>query len=1275
MAEPAFPTREELVDRFRAQNATEAFRRAQQENERLRSYFEKQGVDPEVAEPRDSLFMRALDTIATPGQWVTGAVAKLAQLPEYSDRSFIDAAKLGAEKNITTSDIFRGMGWDNEDWLTGKIPRAVLGFAGDVVLDPTSWLSIGAKGVKVGSKALSELPVALKEGGEATARQLADNLVQQATKASKTELRTRLLQGAEATGKNWREFLSSEPNQKLYKELLGAEQAKAAGAASSVFNEAAQAVRYAGRELPQDTKLFNLDGVEELIPAGSKIPEAIQAAREARVRSKLGLADDVPLDALFDDAAIRLTSPIRSGSQDIPVLTEASRKLFKYLDGPLYNAKLKVGKGLQTAIKAAGNYSKANEGTVSGSIAAAGKGIAEAAQAFPKLFSQKLSAGGKLNADLIEQHRVARAALVHEANSAVRPFMELAQSVGLTDEEFTRLLRASQAGKSAQLDQFGQRVARAPGFASQIVNDEQRMNQAIQATLNTLAPEKQGVAKQILDQMRFDMDRMAQVEHEAGALKSVVSAYLPGLMKKEGGNFAKAAENFDDPSFSFAKTFSSIADAENQGFNPETNIWKLWAYRNYEHKKYFADKEFLERTAFEVGIPKELMDKVKVLVAAKNENVSREALSWLASKDLQVESGDIHKLFSGADGLPVFRNEAGEIMSPQNYDSLAQRVTLEGAEGDEARKIAAAAGINFTPEQRADVEKMYGLYDAWKQGLTGRAGESIVTRAGGDVASPRFMKLVGKDLSPDDKKFFDGVIPGYFKNALEEGLDTRSWLRAHADRLKSDGRTLESSQLYKIHKFYTSWVKTLKKGALQWWPSYHFGNITSIPFLQAEEIPVLESLGDALSFRSLAKMQELMKGKMSIVQKGTGRLLSADQLRNEALQYGFANKGIEPLDVAEAMGEVMDAMGKQAPKFTAKAWNLLGKYNEVTGKASGIVETFGREQLYYKLRQRGYDPVGAAETVQRLMTNYQGGKTEFERRILNNTIFFYSFGKQQAVNTFVNMVKKPGVLTQQLHAIDGVRELLMDPNAVPLPEDLEAEAATIRSRETPARFIGRSDAGLPLLMTGVGMPFDAASQFLNLKMPKNATFGEVLGALGDSTLRSLQLQASALNPVLKKPIEYIFNKNLFFDKPITDVTMRKFASISGSLNSILGYPTDSVPSKFLDATAKELLNASDNGDGTWTVSPARLAFLSVAVPGLERGVTQMNAFQNPATSSAQDWARLLTRTKVMEVDPAKSRVYEENKRLRGAAEELNLATSKRKLAQRRALLAAQEQES
>lgn len=108
--------------------------------------------------------MTVLDVMQRPQYMVTNVLDELTDDSKSSFKDVLFAAVNGltGERKSSVTDTFNNLGWENDSskkwWQGGNLVRNVAGFAGDVLLDPTTYLSGGslslAKGL--GAKSVGE---------------------------------------------------------------------------------------------------------------------------------------------------------------------------------------------------------------------------------------------------------------------------------------------------------------------------------------------------------------------------------------------------------------------------------------------------------------------------------------------------------------------------------------------------------------------------------------------------------------------------------------------------------------------------------------------------------------------------------------------------------------------------------------------------------------------------------------------------------------------------------------------------------------------------------------------------------------------------------------------------------------------------------------------------------------------------------------------------------------------------------------------------------------
>ena len=324
----------------------------------------------------------------------------------------------------------------------------------------------------------------------------------------------------------------------------------------------------------------------------------------------------------------------------------------------------------------------------------------------------------------------------------------------------------------------------------------------------------------------------------------------------------------------------------------------------------------------------------------------------------------------------------------------------------------------------------------------------------------------------------------------------------------------------------------------------------------------------------------------------------------------------------------------------------------------------GREHVFYNLIREGSSPESAASLSKSMLIDYAHGKTKFERNVLNNLFFFYSFARGQATNTLHAMMAAPGAISLQAHTIDAFQSALKDPNS-PAPPDIDGAVQSLRSSETGGRFLGMSTKGLPIVLSDIGLPIQDLTRYVNPKLPTKMTWKSLAEAGDDSVRRSIQTTIGQVNPLLRAPMEMAFNKNLFFDRPLDDATLRKIPTWENAITQLAPFAYSAVPKEVfqqLDKDTKTVFGGRDNGDGTMTINPWAMAILSNFVPGAGRALSTVKNLANPNIPWEDRAQRLLGSGKVQEIDPQKSMLWDRKRQLDEYIQRHALPTSRRDLA-------------
>lgn len=1247
----------ERIANITQKRASDSYRRLQGENDRMEYFLRRIGEKP--PEETKGFLSTALDILDTGGQFVRGGIASALGVEGYEKDNVLEGAIRGTQNDLTVGEILRKKGILKDH----SFLRAAAGFVGDVVTDPLTFLTFGGGlGAKIGGKTVSRKGIKVagkKIAGEAVTpvslhRQLADDIL----KKGRVDIENAVKLGRK-----------TESEGKIALDILEA----------SADADAAEGFKLAKSLLAQKKK-FGRIAPEQITPELKKS----FAAREKVIRDMLDLAADQPIEDLFATPAIRFSNPfagaipfgpggkrigILSRNADIPGITPGSEKVLELLGGKLYNARAVVAKGGSKALKQLRKTGGPGEFLA---------GIIEGAGQVPSLFSKNIQAGGKAVAETIDEHQVAKAFMRKdvelELGARFAKFRELAgdQADPLL-ERMTQMMQGALRPRKSALDAV-RRGEKAALQAADYFEDPKLLDKVrgiLKAELDSTVPGLGDEALKLVDMARADFDEFAKIEEGYGLLSNTIEGYIQNAYETPvGAKIADAAKKAGEslmangrPRFTLERTFAKMDDAfVERGLIPKYNFQERLAARTIAHRSALAERDFFERLGFEFGLDRQTYKTIDALVRSKNERVADAALEFLDRAGFDSENIRTG-LVDGKDALgsttagvkqlakrggleesaiPAglkLRDSKGNFATPEviaNYRRVAfdQSIQVDAAARAAAKHELTRMGL---AEGHDDlIESMGAFYNEYQKGLLGRAGETLETRAGAELVNENFRKFIAKNADEESARFFRGILPKSLVSVINDSFEQKTILKQMTQNMRGKGHARVADALDKFTDGYIGWVNNLKFGATQVWPSFHLRNLGSAQFLGTQEASILGEQLNPLKFLETYALRN-MKGQM--IQEGTGAVLDAKKLINEARRFGFLNEN--PMHIADIIEDHATILSKLGNKLPGK---------KLLGKMSNHIENIGREHLYFQLRKAGYDPKSAANRVGDLMVNYARGKTRFERDIVNNMIFFYSFARATTVNQLNALITRPGALTAQLHAIDGVKEFLLDPNAVPLPRDEEQEITTLRGSETIPRFIGRGESGNPIFLQNVGMPIEEVSRFVNLKVPGELSAGAIVDAGVESAQRTANTIVASASPPLKVIMENIIaKKNFYFDRPIDDRTLRKFPMWGEDVPKLLPYDFKLIPKPVWDSlnkATKEVLNGRSNGDGTMTVDPHRLALLGVLVPGADRFRSQYGALSKKGVSDKAKILRLFSGVKAVEVEPEKSRVYDKNRRLK-----------------------------
>jgi hypothetical protein len=244
---------------------------------------------------------------------------------------------------------------------------------------------------------------------------------------------------------------------------------------------------------------------------------------------------------------------------------------------------------------------------------------------------------------------------------------------------------------------------------------------------------------------------------------------------------------------------------------------------------------------------------------------------------------------------------------------------------------------------------------------------------------------------------------------------------------------------------------------------------------------------------------------------------SGQALWDLADQYGIVGRALGTMDVAEVAGEAAGKLLRPAQKGI-KGTLAKGLYGQdpvsSAGRAVGrTIEDNARLAHFVEKLSTGLSPMDAARSVKEVLFDY-GSLSAFEKKYFRDRMFFfYTFARKNIELQTKTLMQQPAKHAFFAHLAGGTPRLQGEGKYM---SDYEQEILNI-----PTPF--RNKEGQPYQIRGLGSPMEEA-------------FGP-LGApgvgIGNRISRLASRAASRLSPLINTPYELAFQKNLFFNTPIT----------------------------------------------------------------------------------------------------------------------------------------------
>jgi hypothetical protein len=276
----------------------------------------------------------------------------------------------------------------------------------------------------------------------------------------------------------------------------------------------------------------------------------------------------------------------------------------------------------------------------------------------------------------------------------------------------------------------------------------------------------------------------------------------------------------------------------------------------------------------------------------------------------------------------------------------------------------------------------------------------------------------------------------------------------------------------------------------------------------------------------------------------TGNVLSdVSGIEDAASVRGLYTGASNEPSVGQAARELLTGrQGRSWPEFANDFFSLRGVgitqparsrntnpllvLNDSVGQS---VEDMLRTGTFLNQTRKGVDPGVAGDTARLTQLDYSPESfTGFERNFMKRLMPFYSFQRRILPSIAENLIYRPGgVQGQTIRAITRASEPNQD-NFV--PEHLRQSAAIPLPDDWPSILGGSPGEGLQRYITNIDLPFEST---LNMFTP--GVGATVTSRIADAAAKTGSNILGQTSPLLKAPLEYITNRQLYTGREMSDL--------------------------------------------------------------------------------------------------------------------------------------------
>lgn len=1142
------------------------------------------GLNPQEAEPRESLFMRGLNALSYPLHGALGVMDAIVS-GDIGSADVGTGWQRGEDENLTGSEYLR----KHHVLSDSPIARGLAGFGIDMIADPVTWLSLGTGSVaKVGGKALTEAGAALHATGVSRLAALG---------VTDTIEQSKMLEEA---------FRAMDIAKDATSQI---EKYRKAGASADAI--AAESSRFASAEdvyssvFKSDEVLGNDIFAKPTLNIGKDLPFLGHLTGEAIAPSAEVLNDAGPIGKALRTAGY-IFSPGHLDVAKIELpdnLLNAFSNIRNFANAQLANtgaalAKIPlVGEPTVALAKGFGNAYDALSSEMArifNQKALIGEGSANAREEFLNLKAAAPSMAMDRTVNILGAENLTKTDKLKDAYLLIDSLAKDATLKGPLDKEKTfNLLKKMSYGQEASDGDLAElrNVFQTP-LDAQGLTPELYFRSGLQTALQSpdLDPEVKDIAQRIVN----GMDQLSLQEAEKGIDHGFLEYYVTHKYLDPERNPFSYASGASDAKFTKARSYDTIADAFNQGGKiADTDVANLLKWRIQKSITLQGQVDFAHRLAIEHGVPQQLVTSLYKEAALDPGGIAAQALRRYHFEPPTLDWDGIKDTAISAERQKMYQKALG---------------------GDpEAQKLMTKNLAEFQDYVHSELWKngQPPFDKGMPMGLLGEIGDTI--------------------KSPDGKEIF---LPKAVADAYKETVASRDYFK-EAMGGSAIGRTLVRAM--------DATTNMMRKWVTMPFPAFWARHFTTGRFRQAMQ--GLEAMNPGVMARtySLLKGESAIRNKAGqLLDTPTlNRLLSTNNLKYGVSDYigvlgAHADSDIDAyLRTGKGM---LDNLFSSAPG--AKKALLTQVHDKFERGFDGF---FRVNHIVHRFEQGDSlgDAVKAANDTYFNYTNMSNVERSWFRRFY----MFYGFMSNATKSTMNDLITKPGNIMLQLHGTRALAEFLSDEDAAPTAEahDYRLLNASLTGDRLSYQ-IGETEDGKALTASGFGTPLEHVTGAFTAYAPRNFSVGELASTAVDSVKRTLQKQFASSNPVINSVAQAVSGKNLYFDKPLSADFLRKLPDLTEAAEKIAGYTHTSIPTTINDA-AKEFLDAVPDGKGRLIVNPAKMWILVNLVPGFARSASMAGTFSNADIPTKAALIRAMTGVNVNESEVSRSYLYDQKNEL------------------------------